>query len=277
MIKPRNSNQASKLYPGVKRSLWNEFKNKIRISYNGWKNFGLFKKKEPVPSDVLYFDSELAPFLSNLENFLDKKKELKKKKDEQGIWLFGIRGGSIANENMTLKNSDALVEEKPSRTKVLKIWSLLVENLRPVFVPVVTATILEWIKHDREDESLVSKKLSSKVDELEKVVTDLQEKTKPAENLTNTFIWCMSFLFLTLWFLENLMSKGLISGYAKENSFYLTCLEIAHSLLIRVVFFRDYKEYNKIPFELRENYDELIDDIHKYYEFAKKYKNEMKL
>ena len=277
----------------MKTGLWKEFTNGLKKSYNGLKNLVSFLNKNPVdiPIDVPpYLDSELAPFLANVENFLEKKntfdkknkKELKKDETTWGSWFF-FRGGSITNENFSqatknVTSSDCLVEEKPSRMTMLKLWSLLVENLRPVFVPVLTATILEWIKRDGEDGSGISGKLSSKVDELEKVVTNLkEEKTKPAENLTNTFIWCMSFLFLTLWFLENLMSKGLISGYAKENSFYLTCLEIAHSLLVRVIFFRDYKEYNRIPFELRENYDELIDDIHKYYEFAKKYKNEMKL
>ena len=273
-----NSNRASKLYPGVKKSLLKEFLRGLKDSYTDLKNLGFFLKKNPVDVaiDVPYFDSELAPFLSNVEKFLDKKNNKKKDEPSWGSWLFGFRGGSIANENV--KASDGFVEEKPSRMTMLKLWSLLVENLRPVFVPVVTATILEWIKHDGEDERGVSKKLSSKVDELEKVVTNLkEEKTKPAQNLTNTFIWCMSFLFLTLWFLDSFASKGLISRYSRESSFYLTCLEIAHSLLVRILFFRDYKEYNRIPIEFREDYDELIDDIHKYYEFAKKYKNEMKL
>ena len=227
---------------------------------------------------------ETSSFISNTNKFTQNKKEFSKNKN-QISWINWVvkkcRGGSIADKSLTLKNSDSLVDEKLSMTKISKLWSFFAENVRPILIPIITTSILEWMardRHNREDPPIWAyTKLSWKMKELEKVVNNLEEKTKPAKNLTNIFLWCMTFLLLMLWFLDSSLSKRFFSTYLKENSFYGTCLQLANSLLVRVVFFRDYKEYNDIPVKLREDYDQLIEDIHKYYEFVKKYKKEMDL
>jgi hypothetical protein len=233
---------------------------------------------------LIQYKSETSAFVSNANKFLQNKKDLAKKEfnknKNQISWVNWVverfRGGSIADKNSNLNNSDSLLEEKLSRTTLSKLWSLFVENVRPVLIPVLTASILEWMardRHDREDPpTWAYTKLSWKMKELEKVVNNLEEKTKPAKNLKNIFLWCMLFLFLMLWYLE---SSFLLSKYSRENSFYLTSLEIANSLLVRVVFFRDYKEYNQIPVTLRKDYDQLIEDISKYYQFVKNYKKNL--